>query len=233
MFSNYNIIQITCDNHATCIVLNKINDKIYLYSFNSGLNLEVHNKKKDKYSAYISYPIEQINHNKILFIISIGNFYNNIKNYDKPNEYILYEIIIFIKFYNKLFIDDRLISNISFKINSEEKEIQDLIIFFNDKLDHRSKKCKEIQTFTFKIECNTYYYPLFHEILKKIVSNEIININDVQKKKISTLHNTHNLNKNIFDKLILHVDETKYIYYLNNPDHVLGFLYIGHYVLMH
>jgi len=200
--SKFNLIQIGSDNHATSILLHKMNDILYLSTFNSGLNLEIHNKYDDKYSAFICYKIDSEFEKHIFFILSISNFYNNIKNYNikKKDPKILYEIVIWIQYYNN---NNSSLPNIYFEINNIEI---DTPTFLNDiikYIDYETSRCDLPESIQIKVTITDPYYYFFHTILKKIINTDPIEykFNNDQIRLVNNVKNEHSINDIIFDKM--------------------------------
>ena len=207
--SRFNLIQVSSDNHATSILLHRIDHILYLSTFNSGLNLEVHNKYDNKYSAFICYKIDSKFEEHIFFILSISNFYNNIKNYNSNNSdkhpICLYEIVIWIQYYNN---NNILLPNIYFEINNIKIDTPTI---FLDKIrkyiNHDIARCNVPIDIQIKVTItDPCYYYFFHTILKKIINTNPIEykFNNDQIRLVNSVKNEHSINEIIFNKLIFY-----------------------------
>ena len=221
------IIQNSCDKHSTSLLIFEENEKLYLFSFNSGRGIHKHEKIFNDYNnlylPYICYKIsdditENFNIHDIFYIFSIGNLYDKLKVkkiYDiGDTDNIYYNVTDIEKYFKKL--NNLTNHDFNFFYNLKYSDLDKKII-------NRGKK-KLLKINRDKIDTNRErfiysYYEFLNIIITRTrnIQNIDYQINPDILEKISkydiTNFNNYNKLKKIIHKITLHKFNTKlYIY---------------------
>ena len=180
--NKYCIFQTGFDKHATSLVFYVKDNKLYLFSFNSGKGIHIHEQSSN--GLYVPYKGFIISDNfstdtqvkdKINYIFNIQDLYNKLKDLYKLEEVKCEDIEGIIQILKKLI-----------NINDDKNDLNDLIIIEDDTRKMSMKDLEDYNKFSNSLTKPKPYYT-YYEYLIKILTNlfEQISFNDIITNKSS------------------------------------------------
>jgi hypothetical protein len=210
----FNIYQNSSNSHATSLFIHNTPFKLFVYSFNSGIGIDLHDIKKKLYSPYIKYSLDI---KYIQFIILLGRFYNFIENYCSESK-------LFIDFFLKYIID-----NIDYGLDYdnifEYTDPYNPNKVVNDKIQKNEIIKKQLREYYIKelkypiiIKIKISYYELLQKTLEILGQKEKLDTHTSYIEPPNAYINEDNITYNsidnsIYQKIIFHeIENILYIY---------------------